>query len=292
VSLILDALNRSRQDDGQIPSLATQHYEDVVEGHRNRYQLLLVLALLLALSAIGWLLWDREAETEPVVAAAAPANPAAPSPQLPTAAPAAAPSRAIVPVQATTRIEPAPVREMPPAVHPMPVGEDGKPLAGGPQPVSTDPGVAELYRQQSPAQPAAETAAEPVASAGETPEQVQTESAAAATPVREEQPIDIEALVGQAREELADAKLDQHEVPFIVKLSQQTKNGIPTILYQRHDYSGTAAKSTVVLNGKKLKVGGKAAAGVTVIEILPDSVVLNHKGTRFRLRALNSWVNL
>jgi hypothetical protein len=48
----------------------------------------------------------------------------------------------------------------------------------------------------------------------------------------------------------------------------------------------------VVLNGKELKVGGSPASGVKVEEILPDSVVLNYRGTEFRLRALNSWVNL
>jgi len=290
VSLILDALNRSRQDDGQIPSLATQHYEEVVEGHRNRHQLVLVLALLSALSVIGWLLWDREGDAEVVMPAAAPGSlsTAVPSPQLPPAAPAAPSSVTIAPDQAATRIEPAPAAEIPPVERPVSDGEGSDQPATSPQPVSATPGVAELYRQQAPAQPAAASAAEPVASVEEpTPARP-----AAATPVREEQPIDIEALVGQAQAELADAKLEQHEAPFISKLSQQTKDGIPTILYQRHDYSGTAVKSTVVLNGKTLKVGARAAAGVTIEEILPDSVVLSYKGTRFRLRALNSWVNL
>jgi hypothetical protein len=47
----------------------------------------------------------------------------------------------------------------------------------------------------------------------------------------------------------------------------------------------------VVINGKTLRTGA-SAAGVKVEEILPDSVVLEVKGNRFRLRALNSWVNL
>jgi hypothetical protein len=48
----------------------------------------------------------------------------------------------------------------------------------------------------------------------------------------------------------------------------------------------------VVLNGKELRPGGQPASGVKVVEILPDSVVLDYRGTEFRLRALNSWVNL
>ncbi len=50
--------------------------------------------------------------------------------------------------------------------------------------------------------------------------------------------------------------------------------------------------SSVVINGKELHVGGSAAAGVKVEAILPDSVVLSFDGRKFRLRALNSWVNL
>jgi general secretion pathway protein B len=251
VSLILDALNRSRQDDGPIPSLATEHYEDVVEDDWNPYQLLLVAALLFALAVIGWLLWDRDADPVEAVPAAPAAVEIRPAPAL------------VTPVETTA--VPAPASNPPPTVIPPSV--------------AADPGVAALYRQQ----PSPESAA---------PEVAQPATDVAAKTVRQEQPVDIEALVAQAQDELADASLDEHEVPFIAKLSQQTKDSIPTILYQRHDYSGTAKQSSVLLNGKTLKVGGTAAAGLKVDEILPDSVVLNYKGTRFRLRALNSWVNL
>ena len=47
-----------------------------------------------------------------------------------------------------------------------------------------------------------------------------------------------------------------------------------------------------MLNSKSVKVGGNVAPGVEVDEILPDSVVLDYRGTQFRLRALNSWINL
>ena len=62
-------------------------------------------------------------------------------------------------------------------------------------------------------------------------------------------------------------------------------------MYLRHDYSGDPARSSVHINGKTLRAGG-SVGGVKVVEILPDSVVLEYKGSRFRLRALNSWVNL
>ena len=47
-----------------------------------------------------------------------------------------------------------------------------------------------------------------------------------------------------------------------------------------------------MLNSKSVKVGGNVAPGVKLDEILPDSVVLDYRGTQFRLRALNSWINL
>jgi hypothetical protein len=107
----------------------------------------------------------------------------------------------------------------------------------------------------------------------------------------EEEVIDIEKLLAEAQAELADTKLQDNGVPFLATLSQQTKDSIPTLMYQRHDYSGNSGKSRVLINGKTLSAGA-AVGGVKVVEILPDSVVLEFKGTRFRLRALNSWVNL
>ena len=62
-------------------------------------------------------------------------------------------------------------------------------------------------------------------------------------------------------------------------------------MYQRHDYAEAAGQASVVINGASVRAGG-SVSGVRVDEILPGSVVLSHQGTQFRLRALNSWVNL
>jgi type II secretory pathway component PulC len=107
-----------------------------------------------------------------------------------------------------------------------------------------------------------------------------------------EEPIDIARVLQSAREEMKDATLDEHPVPLLSALSQQVKDDIPTLYYQRHDYSNNTSISTVVMNSKTLKVGGNPVNGVKIEEILPDSVVLSYQGTQFRLRALNSWVNL
>ncbi|MBK6510505.1 MAG: general secretion pathway protein GspB [Haliea sp.] len=108
----------------------------------------------------------------------------------------------------------------------------------------------------------------------------------------EQKSIDIDRILREAREEVENASLSEHPVPFLIDLSQQVKDSIPTVYYLRHDYSSNASLSTVVLNSKTLSVGGSPVPGMKIEEILPDSVVLNYQGTQFRLRALNSWVNL
>ena len=109
---------------------------------------------------------------------------------------------------------------------------------------------------------------------------------------RAEQSVDIDQILQQAREEVENASLDDHPVPFLGDLSQQTKDDIPTLYYQRHDYSSDTNLSSIVVNGTTVKVGESPLPGMKVEEILPDSVVLSYRGTQFRLRALNSWINL
>ena len=100
-------------------------------------------------------------------------------------------------------------------------------------------------------------------------------------------PVDLAKAVENAARELGESTLMPHPVPLLERLSQQQKDRIPTIVYTNHDYNIQGA-STVELNGKRL-VAGQRTDGV---EILNDSVVLSLQGIRFRLKALNTWVNL
>ena len=309
MSLILDALNRSTQDAGQVPGLGTVHYQDRPEGDGGAKlrQLLLVAALAIALVAVTWLLLDRRqapvATTEPGQRAALPVRPEPRPETLPAAtvsrsetAPVAEPATASMAAATVSRPAPPPVQAPVPAPAAAGTGvaagaaarnrRVGVAVAKSESAASAarEASVAELYRQQR--------------SAGSRPEAAAAQAAREAkatirnaTGEREEQPVDIEQMVLQAREELKNASLVEHDAPFIVTLSQQTKDRIPTLLYSRHDYSGKPGQSSVVLNGKALKAGA-STNGVKVEEILPDSVVLSFQGTRFRLRALNSWVNL
>lgn len=259
MSLILDALNRSRQDGEQVPGLAS-HHPVVSEATDSKagtgwLQWLLVLGLACAVLVIGWLLFDR---TSPVIPL-----PEQLATEIPATATPAAPEQEQEEISVPSAIPAATVsRQEPPTEAALPAP---KPAA----PTPADASVIALYQQR---------------------EQGNYEQSAAAE-IPQEETIDIKQLVAEAEAELADTRLQDNGVPFLATLSQQTKDAIPTLMYQRHDYSGNPAKSSVVLNGKALRAGA-AVGGVKVEEILPDSVVLDYKGTRFRLRALNSWVNL
>lgn len=264
MSLILEALNRSqrdRQDDaGAVRDSAT--YFERSESPRNRLMWLPWLALLVALLVIGWLLFDRFS-ADPVSAPAAPKM----APLVVQSAPVSVPD----PVNAV----PIVTRE----TIPVPAANSGPmalPQEKKVEPNLSDSAVAALY-----------------AGTEERAIDLQPPVAVNNTDVSvTEQPIDLEDILARTEEAMKTARLSEHPAPFLSTLSQQAKNDIPTMLYSAHDYFSKNGQSTVVINGKSLSVGGSIAGGVKVDEILSDSIVLSHRGTQFRLRALNSWVNL
>jgi hypothetical protein len=318
VSLILDALNRSRNDAQQVPGLATSYLPASGPRAGGWRAWLLPGALAVAVLLIIWLLWERSggqaappsvelsSPADPGAAAIAPAPVPAPPPAEP--APAATPAIESVPVAgALVATRPAPALSATATERDAEAAAGGVELPGSGNDTPTDsaaiaaedPGagsgsasasasVAALYRQQQLAQPevpsAGSEATVPAVSAA-------AEPAAPDSRAIREQPIDIGEMLQMAEDELENVRLAEHPAPFLSALSQQTKDTIPTLLYQAHDYNSGKADSFVLINGKKLKQGD-SSKGVRVDEILPDSVVLSFQGTQFRLRALNSWVNL
>ena len=291
VSLILDALNRSekeRSTGDTVPGLATEHYLDEANTVSSWRQYLPWLALLAALVVIGWLVWDRFSEEAPLqlqpLPSKAPSAELTPVNTLPVQKPPQVDSTAAVGGLAKTEVPEPPAPADAPedtAVAQPAVPEDVIELYqqdGGANAVAvaTEPAEEQAVEIERP-QPVKETLANPPAAKSE--------------PVSEEN-LDIEALVRQAEDDLENARLVEHPAPFLADLSQQKKNQIPTLMYSRHDYRSNSKTSAVTINGKSLRAGGVAGGGVKVVEVLPDSVVLSHQGTEFRLRALNSWVNL
>ena len=103
-------------------------------------------------------------------------------------------------------------------------------------------------------------------------------------------PIDLAMAMQQAARAAGESTLVPHPVPLLENLSQQQKDRVPTIVYSDHVFAASDIAS-VELNGTRM-LAGQQAGGIEVVEILTDSVILRAGGSEFRLRALNTWVNL
>lgn len=102
--------------------------------------------------------------------------------------------------------------------------------------------------------------------------------------------VDFAEILAQARKELGVQPLVKSGEPLLETLSQQTKDQIPSLIYSEHKYSASG-RSEVVLNGQSL-TRQQRVGPFTVVEILPDSVILRWREIQFRVRARNSWINL
>lgn len=293
MSLILDALSRARVDATPMPGLTTHHAVEPVAVNRRQY--LLWVALSVAVVVIAWLVLERYSAPPPVESVHVPVEsaqqpveqpsaPASLSPQSVSQETSVAAVNLEEPQQLATDSPAELLPEVTPAVeHPDAAPAEAEELVA----MAQNEAVAELYR--NPPKTEALPARKPAQQSGSVSRQ-SAPTADTSKPAAE--PIDVDRLLRMAREEVANDHLMDHPVPFLIDLSQQIKDSIPTVHYLRHDYSSDASRSTVVLNSKTLHVGGSPVSGMKVEEILPDSVVLNYQGTQFRLRALNSWVNL
>jgi len=102
--------------------------------------------------------------------------------------------------------------------------------------------------------------------------------------------VDFADILAEAQRELGVRPLVESAEPLLETLSQQTKDLIPSLIYSEHNYSPNG-RSEVVLNGQSLTERQRVGP-FTVVEILPDSVILRWRETQFRVRARNSWINM
>ena len=117
-----------------------------------------------------------------------------------------------------------------------------------------------------------------------------TEVSEASDGVEDGSVVDFAEILAQAQKELGVQPLFESSEPLLETLSQQTKDQIPSLIYSEHNYSANG-RSEVVLNGQSLTERQRAGP-FTVVEILPDSVILRWRETQFRVRARNSWINM
>lgn len=272
MSLLLEAMQRSRreqrQSDGQVPGLdaAAPAAQEAAPFSfvRSCAPVLVLIPVLLAGLLFWWLFPASTGEVGPTSTG--------------MAGRIAVPDSTANPDEAATGLsepEVEVVAAKPPAV-PVDVPPDA-PVDEGPVVALTAEGpgaeIVALYRKRD-APRAADPEPEVVAeSAGDAPA------------------MDIEAMVRQAEQALENQQVEEHSSPLLEGLAQSFKDALPTLMYLRHDYRSDAPGS-VTINRREAGVGDTVAPGVTVVDILPDAVVLEYRGQSFRLRALNSWVNL
>ncbi|MBM70185.1 MAG: hypothetical protein CME43_11975 [Haliea sp.] len=277
MSLILEALNRARreqQNAAPVPGVDSVHFEAESQPHRQRWFWFLLAAA--GVLVVGILLGGyvtRVAGPAPQ-APLQPATPAVPSTSASTDVETTAEATASpVAVEAVTVVTPAPADTAAPATATAMPGE----REASPDVAALYAGAAQPATDVSEAQPA--PAAENSVAGAEDPQP------------RAENSVDIAALAAAAEQALEDVRLAEHPAPFLAELSQQRKDAVPTLMYLQHDYRADGG-SSVTINGQQASAGQSVGRGVRVEEVLPDSVVLSHEGEQFRLRALNSWVNL
>ena len=292
MSLILDALRRSEGGETTSVSIASAEPEALGQPRRGRAVLIVLCCLLLGVSA-GWLIRGAgeraQAPTEIAVA-----GQATPVPE--------GDSKPSILASANTISEPTQI-----AGERRAIASDAIPLAApeadsgvlatavAVDPVTEDeaqqPSVAALNSQMW-ADADADLQADAATEARESAEVATTskpdvgaEPSPSIAP-----PIDLAAAIEKAAREVGEPSLVPHPAVLLENLSQQQKDQVPTIVYTAHDFA-TEDRSSVTLNQRRLREGERVGS-IEVIEILPDSVILKINGVVFRLRALNTWVNL
>lgn len=285
MSLILDALNRSRTEAEPVPGLASEPVF-LPENESPMAARLPWIALVAALLLIAWLLFERMYEPSE-------ANP-------PRQSAAGGQNETRSAATAETGVDEA-ISQSSPAPAPKPAVAAAVKAPPPVVPAVSVPPVAQAQNKRAvdrlyaaPREPVASAQTAKPSSRKLATAKPGPETASKLKPGSKPRPaLNVDEVVQKVQEETRNAKLEAHPAPFIAALSQPKKDAIPTLIYERHDYNSSASgRSSVTINGKTLRKGGNAARGVTVDEILRDSVILKHQGTEFRLRALNSWVNL
>ena len=292
MSLILDALRRSEGGETTSVSIASAEPEALGQPRRGRAVLIVLCCLLLGVSA-GWLIRGA-GERAQSPTEIAPASQAAPVPE--------GDSKPSVLASSNTTSEPTQKEgerraiasdAIPVAAPEADSGVLATAVAPGPE-TETDakqPSVMSLNSQMwadadayLQADPASE-AREPAAGVATSKPDVGAEPSPSIAP-----PIDLAAAIEKAAREVGEPSLVPHPAVLLENLSQQQKDQVPTIVYTAHDFT-TEDRSSVTLNQRRLREGERVGS-IEVIEILPDSVILKINGVVFRLRALNTWVNL
>ena len=79
-------------------------------------------------------------------------------------------------------------------------------------------------------------------------------------------------------------------LPYIQDLPRGILDKLPTLKYEQHNFNGISG--TVVINGVVRHADDQLGNGLVIDKILQDGMILHLDNFSFKIRALNSWVNM
>ncbi|MBY6017961.1 general secretion pathway protein GspB [Halomonas denitrificans] len=268
MSMLLDAVRRSRQLESQDPALAP-----VMPGRRKRvvpWHWGLPVVTLAVGAALGYLTLPGQPNSAPVAEAQPPQLTLAQTVSLPVPTP----------------LQTSPVRSQP-APKPTLAQVTEVAIEGVEQPIEVSRDAESAARSEPVAEPTAEATNPALLAALEQAladmgEDTLIESNRA-TPVVDER----DTLVVEAPAQ-PPAQVRSEDLPKLGQMPWAFQKRLPDVEITAHVYATDPANRWLRANGRELQEGDEAAPGLTVAEILPNEVVLEMDGERFRVPALGS----
>lgn len=279
MSLILDALNRAdreRKNTQVTPDITTVHeitYRPEATPGSKKILLITVIVLVLAVLLLGYSVLQNR-----------------------TAPDAVATSPHIIPSMQSANPLPNPTGA---GSHSVPAAE---PVAAStPTPaddtVPVAPALPERQSTQRASVPPAEVNSLYAKEKNETKKIVtQTEVNELYKPVEEPAVVTSVALEAQkiipvSLVEKSNKTYAALDVPDLSQLPVGLQQEIPSIIYSQHNFA-TEGTSNVVLNGQPRLARTMISAQLSLDEIYVDGILLRFREHKFKLRALNNWVNM
>lgn len=87
----------------------------------------------------------------------------------------------------------------------------------------------------------------------------------------------------KARRVAPSPAASKETIASLQELPPEIRQHIPPLTATGYIYSGNPADRSVLLNKRLLREGDQVAPGLTLEKLLPDSMVLNYQGHRFRV---------
>ena len=282
MSMILDAIKRSKEVDtrGDVPSVDTEHF---VASHQTRSWTTSLTGITLgclALLLIGGIFYVTSLFKSPNGAASAPLDVPG-SVSATNSLPRGSDTKTLKTVSREGAQQP-PEAEREVALRPVMINIPEQPAAA---PKQDEAQLAKLYAAMT-EDAIGDNLDEDVSVSSVLIPAIEANQSTTV----EEPSVDFAEILANAQSELGVSPLVESTEPLLETLSQQIKDDIPSLIYSAHDFR-PSGRSSVVLNGESAGERQKVGA-FTVVEILPDSVILRWRETQFRVRARNSWINM